>query len=225
MAKRRRDSAERSRAGRDSGREARRHGTGTGRRAGGRPWNGRWRISPSARRCSRAPICSPARWQRDPGAVARPRKGVGRSRRSEGRLHAAPALHAGDGMTTDKALADERETIGLMRDGQDRGRAAMRSWMASARLHKGPLTEGQKQAVKLILSSKDRVVGVQGYAGTGKTTMLRRANALAGKRGYRMMGLAPSASAVKTLGTEAGIESETLQRFLARNAGDRRGTS
>ncbi len=129
----------------------------------------------------------------------------------QGRLHAAPALYAGDGMTTDKALAGERETIGLMRDGQDRGRAAMRSWMVQARLHKGPLTEGQKQAVKLILSSKDRVVVVQGYAGTGKTTMLRRANALAGKNGYRMMGLAPSASAVKTLGTEAGIESETLQ--------------
>ena len=137
----------------------------------------------------------------------------------QGQLHAAPALHAGDGLTTDKALAGERETIGLMRDGQDRGRAAMRSWMVQARLHKGPLTEGQKQAVKLILSSKDRVVGVQGYAGTGKTTMLRRANALAGKSGYRMMGLAPSASAVKTLGTEAGIESETLQLFLARNAG------
>ena len=33
------------------------------------------------------------------------------------------------------------------------------------------------------------------------------------------MGLAPSASAVKTLAAEAGIESETLQRFLARNAG------
>ena len=32
-------------------------------------------------------------------------------------------------------------------------------------------------------------------------------------------GLAPSASAVRTLATEAGIESETLQRFLARNAG------
>ena len=137
----------------------------------------------------------------------------------EGRLHSAPALMSGEGMTTDKALAGERETIGLMRGGQDRSPVVMRSWMASARLHKGPLTEGQKQAVKLILSSKDRVVGVQGYAGTGKTTMLRRAHALAGKNGYRMIGLAPSASAVKTLGTEAGIESETLQLFLARNAG------
>ena len=168
---------------------------------------------------SRADLLAAAlAWQ--PGAVSveAAEKALG-DLEGQGRLHAAPALHAGDGLTTDKALADERETIGLMRDGQDRGRAAMRSWMVSARLHKGPLTEGQKQAVKLILSSKDRVVGVQGYAGTGKTTMLRRANALAGKSGYRMMGLAPSASAVKTLGTEAGIESETLQRFLARNAG------
>ena len=137
----------------------------------------------------------------------------------EGRLHRARGLAGGDGMTTDKALADERETVSLMRAGQGRGRAAMRSWMVQARLHKGPLTDGQKQAVKLILSAKDRTVGVQGYAGTGKTTMLNRARALAEKNGYRMLGLAPSASAVKTLSAEAGIESETLQRFLARNAG------
>ena len=136
-----------------------------------------------------------------------------------GRLHAAPALKGGDGLTTDKALADERETIGLMRVGQGRGRAVMRTWMVQAHLHKGPLTQGQREAVKLILSAKDRVVGVQGYAGTGKTTMLSRARALLEKRGFEVKGLAPSASAVKTLGTEAGIESETLQRFLTRNTG------
>ena len=49
--------------------------------------------------------------------------------------------------------------------------------------------------------------------------MLDRARVLAEKNGFRMMGLAPSASAAKTLGTEAGMKSETLQRFLARNAG------
>ena len=139
--------------------------------------------------------------------------------RKENGLYVAPAFHTGDGLTTDRALADERETIGLMREGQGRGRPVMRSWTVSARLHKGPLTEGQKEAVKLILSTKDRVVGVQGYAGTGKTTMLNRARALAEKQGYRMAGLAPSASAAGTLGAEAGIESETLQMFLARNAG------
>ena len=137
----------------------------------------------------------------------------------EGRLHAAPALEGGDGMTTDKAVADEREMIRLMLDGRDRGRAPMRSWMVQAHLYKGPLTQGQKDAVRLILSEKDRVVGVQGYAGTGKTTMLNRARALLEKRGYEVKGLAPSASAARTLQAEAGIESETLQRFLASNAG------
>ena len=137
----------------------------------------------------------------------------------EGRLHAAPGLLGGEGMTTDTALADERETIGLMMKGKDLGRALMRNRRVRQHLHKGALTEGQKEAVATILSSKDQVVGVQGYAGTGKTTMLKRARTLAEKNGYRMLGLAPSASAVKTLSSEAGIESETLQRFLARNAG------
>ena len=137
----------------------------------------------------------------------------------EGRLHAAPGLLGGEGMTTETALADERETIGLMTKGKDQGRVLMRNRRVSQHLHKGALTEGQKEAVATILSSKDRVVGVQGYAGTGKTTMLNRARVLAEKNGYRMLGLAPSASAVKTLSVEAGIESETLQRFLARNAG------
>ena len=137
----------------------------------------------------------------------------------EGRLHDAPALQSGDGLATDKTVAEERETVGLMRDGEGRGKAAMRGWMVDAHLRKGPLTVGQRQAVRLILSAKDRTVGVQGYAGTGKTRMLNRARTLAEKKGFRMVGLAPSASAVQTLATESGIESETLQRFLARNAG------
>ena len=66
---------------------------------------------------------------------------------------------------------------------------------------------------------RDRVVGVQGYAGSGKTTMLNRARALMEKRGWEVRGLAPSASAARTLSAEAGIGTETLQRFLARYGG------
>ncbi len=137
----------------------------------------------------------------------------------DGTLHAADIPVKGDSLTTDVAVADELETIGLMEKGQGASRPVMRRWQVTPLLHRGRLTFGQKEAVKSILSTKDRVVGVQGYAGTGKTTMLDRARVLAARRGYRMMGLAPSASAAKTLGNEAGIESETLQRFLARNAG------
>ena len=139
--------------------------------------------------------------------------------RGEGRLHDAPALGDRGGLATDKAVAGEREAVALMRSGQGRGKAPMRGWMVDRHLRKGPLTAGQRQAVKLILSERDRAVGVQGYAGTGKTRMLDRARTLTEKKGWRMAGLAPSASAVRTLAAESGIESETLQRFLARNAG------
>ena len=136
-----------------------------------------------------------------------------------GTLHGVNIRDAEDSLATAKTVAEERETVSSMRAGQGRGRSAMRSWVVQGHLNKGPLTAGQKDAVKLILSAEDRVVGVQGYAGSGKTTMLDRARTLAEKKGYRMMGLAPSASAVQTLASEAGIGSETLQMFLARNAG------
>ena len=157
-------------------------------------------------------------WQ--PGAVliAEAVEALGRSEK-DGTVHAANVPVPGDSLTTDRAVADEKETIALMLEGRNRGKAPMRARRVDKLLRNGPLTAGQKAAVKLILSEKDRVVGVQGYAGTGKTTMLNRARALLEKRGYELKGLAPSASAAQTLGGEARIETETLQRFLARNAG------
>ena len=136
-----------------------------------------------------------------------------------GTLHPANIPVPGDSLTTDKAVADEKETIALMLGGQGRGAMPMRGRAVDKALRNGPLTDGQKAAVKLILSEKDRMIGVQGYAGTGKTTMLKRARALLEKRGFEVRGLAPSASAAQTLAAESGITSETLQRFLARNAG------
>ncbi|MCY4480801.1 MAG: AAA family ATPase, partial [Rhodospirillales bacterium] len=136
-----------------------------------------------------------------------------------GTLHAANHPVPGESLTTEKAVADERETVALMTGGQGRGKAPMRARRVDKLLRNGPLTEGQKAAVKLILSEKDRVVGVQGYAGTGKTRMLNRTRALLEKKGYELKGLAPSASAAQTLAAEANIETETLQRFLLRNAG------
>ena len=155
-----------------------------------------------------------------PGAVS-----IGEAEAAVGRLEKAGTLLAadypvpGDSLTTDRTVADERETIALMERGQGRGAAPMRGRAVDKALRNGPLTQGQKEAVKLILSEKDRVVGVQGFAGTGKTTMLKRARALLEKRGFEVRGLAPSASAARTLDAEAGIASETLQGFLARNAG------
>ena len=156
----------------------------------------------------------------NPGEVT-----VGEAEAAAGRMEKAGSLHAArlpgmDGLlTTDKAVGNEKETIALMAAGRGRGGTPMRARAVDKALRGGPLTEGQKAAVKLILASRDRVVGVQGYAGSGKTTMLNRARALLEKRGFEVRGLAPSASAARTLESEAAIGSETLQRFLARYAG------
>ena len=145
----------------------------------------------------------------------------------EGGLHAARGLGHGKHWTTDAAMARESEAIALMRAGQGAERSIMRRWIAETKLHRGCPNEGQKEAVKMVLSSKHRVIGVQGYAGMGKTTMLNRLRTLGESRGYRAVGLAPSVSAARTLERESGIESETIQRFLARHAGiaEGRGTA
>ncbi len=113
----------------------------------------------------------------------------------------------------------EREVAAREKAGTLHAARPMRARALDKALRGGPLTAGQKAEVKLILSSEDRTVGAQGYAGSGKTTMLRRARALMEKKGYEVHGLAPSASAARTLEGEAGIGSETLQRFLACHAG------
>ena len=156
----------------------------------------------------------------DPGAVTvdSAEQAIGAMQRN-GQLHAAAGLGHGKHWTTDAALAKESETIALMRAGQGKSKPIMKRWVAETKLHRGRLNDGQKEAVKIVLSTKDRVVGVQGYAGTGKTTMLNRLRSLAEKQGYHVTGLAPSASAARTLEREAGIESETLQRFTARHTG------
>ena len=57
--------------------------------------------------------------------------------------------------------------------------------------------------------------------------MLNRLRTLVESRGNHTAGLAPSASAARTLERESGIESETVQKFLARHEGivEGRGTA
>ena len=107
----------------------------------------------------------------------------------DGGLHAATGLDYGRHWTTDAAIARESETIALMRAGRGVEKAIMRPWVAETKLRRGRLNEGQKEAVKTILASTDRVSGVQGYTGTGKTTILKRLRVLVESRGYDAMGV------------------------------------
>ena len=112
------------------------------------------------------------------------------------------------------AVAAEREVVRRMRAGIGAGRPLAPS--VEGALAGTALNPGQRSAVDRILCSPDRVVGVQGFAGTGKTTMLKEVVRLAGD--VAVVGLAPSTAAARLLTREAGIPARTLQGFLARHA-------
>lgn len=74
------------------------------------------------------------------------------------------------------------------------------------------LNDKQCAAVEMLMTTTNRVAGVQGRAGVGKTTMLQEFRRQAEAAGYRIEGLAPSHSSVKAL-AEAGITGQTLQAW------------
>jgi len=79
------------------------------------------------------------------------------------------------------------------------------------------LNRAQKSVVEDVLSAPDRVQGIQGYAGAGKTTTLSVIREAAEARGYTVEGFAPTSRAARQL-NEAGVEAGTLQGFLAHSA-------
>ena len=84
----------------------------------------------------------------------------------------------------------------------------------SRRIH-AHLSTSQRAAVEQIVSTQDKIMGLEGVAGAGKTTSLAAVHEAAEQEGYKVRGLAPTSRAAHKL-AESGIESETLQRQLRR---------
>lgn len=78
------------------------------------------------------------------------------------------------------------------------------------------LSDEQRTAALTILNSRDKVTGLQGKAGTGKTTMMRATIGAIEKTGKQVFTFAPSAEASHgVLAGEAGFKNaETVERLL-----------
>ncbi len=123
--------------------------------------------------------------------------------------------------TTERMVAMEKENIQTMLDGKESRPAIVEAERvnevvtAIAESQQRNLNAKQKSAIEQILSSRDQIIGLQGGAGTGKTTALSVLREAAEKEGYQVRGFAPSARAAQQL-AESGIQTETIQMFLRR---------
>jgi AAA domain-containing protein/TrwC relaxase/UvrD-like helicase family protein len=129
-----------------------------------------------------------------------------------------PQSIPGRQFTTAKTIEAEHEIIRRVREGQDAIEPVLPRAQAIALADQHPhLNPAQKTVVEDVLSSPDRIQGIQGFAGSGKTTTLTAISSAAERQGYQVEGFAPTSRAARQL-NEAGIESGTLQGFLARTA-------
>ena len=135
-------------------------------------------------------------------------------RELDSRVEAGVLIREDNQYTTADAQATEREMLRIAAD----GRGAMvpvlsQRWFVE--MDDSPLNAGQREAARHILTAIDRVIGVNGWAGTGKTTLLTHVVEIATERGYRVLGVAPSAAAAREL-ERAGVNGETIAAFLSR---------
>ena len=120
--------------------------------------------------------------------------------------------------TTAKTIAAEQEILRRMHEGQNQvGPILSRAQAIAVADEHSHLNRAQKTVVEDVLSSPDRIQGLQGFAGAGKTTTLAAIRSAAETHGYRVEGFAPTSRAARQL-SEAGIQAGTLQGFLARTA-------
>jgi conjugative relaxase-like TrwC/TraI family protein len=120
--------------------------------------------------------------------------------------------------TTAKTIEAEHEILRRMREGQNHVEPVLSRPHAIAVADQHThLNQAQKSVVEDVLSSPDRIQGIQGFAGAGKTTTLTVIRSAAERQSYQVEGFAPTSRAARQL-KEAGIEAGTLQGFLARSA-------
>jgi len=125
------------------------------------------------------------------------------------------AHNAGRRFTTAATIKAENEVVQKVQEGQNRAPQIMSIESAVPLSESRPhFNAAQKRVVEEVLTSRDRVQGLQGRAGSGKTSVLESIRQGAEQSGYAVEGFAPTSRAAKQL-RDAGIKADTLQRFLA----------
>lgn len=117
----------------------------------------------------------------------------------------------------DKQASDPSQQEGYDKLSKSEQAALLRDAQTSSEQYQDVDT-GQKVALEKILFSQDKIIGVQGFAGAGKTKMLETLNEMAKElnteqnSSHEFIGLAPTIPATKELEGKVA-ESGTFQKF------------
>jgi conjugative relaxase-like TrwC/TraI family protein len=118
--------------------------------------------------------------------------------------------------TTRETIAAELATVGHMQRGQNTVEPILSQEQVSTHANtRELLNPAQRKAIEEVLSSHDRIHGLQGLAGSGKTSTLSAIREGAEQKGYAVEGFAPTSRASAQL-RDAGVSADTLQGFLVR---------
>lgn len=122
--------------------------------------------------------------------------------------------------TTQKALKREQAVLAIERSGRGQVAPLMSIAVVNRALAESSLNAGQRAAVAMMVTTQHRFIGIEGDAGTGKTTALQQAVALINQAASvggacRTLVLAPYGNQVKAL-QNAGLDAQTLASFLRR---------
>jgi conjugative relaxase-like TrwC/TraI family protein len=115
-------------------------------------------------------------------------------------------------ITTRDVLQEETDITDFVRNGK-----ATRSKLGGSGVVEGSeeLSAEQREAMRVILSSRDRVTALKGGAGTGKTRMMQATVKAIEKTGKQVFTFAPSADASRGVLRKEGFDTaETVERLL-----------
>ena len=141
------------------------------------------------------------------------RRQAGHFRSVQGMKH-----DSGRSFTTPDTIAAERANIRYVLEGRNALEPMMSAELARDQANtRSFLNDSQRRVIEEVLMSSDRIHGLQGLAGTGKTTTLQTIREGAEASGYIVEGFAPTSKAAGQL-REAGIDATTLQSFLVRGS-------
>jgi len=114
-----------------------------------------------------------------------------------------------------QAVHRDLDILSLARRQQQQFTAIATVERCQAAIENHALNQGQSDALKMLVTTRDGVVCVQGDAGVGKSRTLGAFREIAEAQGDQLRGLAPSAAAELELANKAGFQQHsTLDRYL-----------